>query len=96
MDISHFLSFTLNVNDYPHEESLYDCTPNQQLAFLWRHNKREILKWMSSQYPDKDWNTYEGGIERWWGMGSVFAFELGLSLSVKYHANCNKITLIIK
>ncbi len=49
-------------------------------------HRDEVIEWFSEQFPELDMNTYEGGIDEWFGLGSVTLFELGLEFHVKYTA----------
>jgi hypothetical protein len=51
-------------------------------AFFSLH-KNEIIQALSAVHPDVDWNTYEEGIDDWFGWGSVFAYELGLKFVIE-------------
>lgn len=40
-----------------------------------------------------DWNTYEGGVKSWWGVGSVSMWELGLSFTTKLSSEGVQLTI---
>ena len=51
---------------------------------LYKTHADEILKWFQGVFSDIDFKTYEGGIESWFGLGSVMLFELGVKVSLKF------------
>lgn len=45
----------------------------------------DVLEFLAHHYPDLDMHEYEGGVNYWWGIGSVTIDELGLSFSMEVH-----------
>ena len=52
--------------------------------FLKHVDRKVLLDFLDNLFPDNKnrWDKYEGGIEDWWGFGSVFGYELGLVFTV--------------
>ena len=47
----------------------------------------EIAMWLSGNTDmtaDEILSDYEGGLQSWWGLGSVFCCELGLKVRVEF------------
>ena len=57
--------------------------------------KAKIIEFLQPIFPSiNDFDSYEGGIDDWFGLGSVFCYELGLI--VNYKIECNKLTITIE
>ena len=69
-----------------------ELSTDQLLKNILKEYRKEVLAFLTTLF-DEDWNTYEGGIDSWWGLGSVFLYELGLSCTVKYSSNGITITI---
>lgn len=54
---------------------------------LYKTHTDEILKWFQSVYPELDFKTYEGGMESWFGLGSVMLWELSVKVSLTFEAD---------
>ena len=46
-------------------------------------HREEIISSLSQHFKDIDFLTYEGGIDGWFGWGSVFSYELGLKFIIE-------------
>lgn len=55
-------------------------------ALLARH-KRDIVGFIEKNFYVENCSFYEGGIDEWWGIGSVTLFELGIRFSFHYVAD---------
>ena len=76
--ITKLIPLALLDNSNPNGASLRQITD----AFYVLH-KDAIIAALSTHYKDIDWNTYEYGIDEWFGWGSVFAYELGLKFVIE-------------
>jgi hypothetical protein len=58
-----------------------------------RTNRESVFEWFKKELPEIDLLEYEGGIDDWWGMGSVTMWELGLEFTFKY--SCDGLVVTI-
>ena len=59
---------------------------DEMMSFLFEFFRADCIKYLEANgHTDTDWNDYEGGIDEWWGFGSVFLYELGMR--VKWEAS---------
>lgn len=59
-------------------------SPEGILAEHFKTNREDVLAWLQSLFPNINFETYEGGIDQWFGLGSVTLWELGLEFNFKY------------
>lgn len=53
----------------------------------------DVLEFLAHHYPDLDMHEYEGGVNYWWGIGSVAVDELGLSFSMSVSSSTTLIEI---
>ena len=61
----------------------YEARPSEWMTWMLKTHRKEVMEFLDSNYPGKDWYGYECGIDSWWGIGSVFAYELGLRFTLE-------------
>jgi hypothetical protein len=53
-----------------------------------KHNRTRIVKALTKRFPSlfskQDIDQYEGGIDTWFGVGSVMCYELGCAMRISY------------
>ena len=72
---------------------LNEFDPVILLQLLDQYAEPIIFRWIASKFPDLDLDTYEGGFDSWWGMGSVTMFELGLDFTFAYSRDTVTVTI---
>jgi len=82
------LKLKLNFNDLTDAHSI----PATYADFLKEH-KQEIYEYIAKQH-DVNPFTYEGGVDTWFGLGSVMLYELCLEPSIEWKAD--EVTLTIR
>lgn len=67
------------------------------LDTVWREMikrfKPIIIEFLNTIDPPEDWETYEGGVDDWWGPGSVGLWELCLTFNIKLTSDGMDITI---
>lgn len=58
-----------------------------------KSHRDEVLEWMQETFPEIDLMRYEGGIDSWFGLGSVMLCELGIEVHFKYTALRLEVTM---
>lgn len=89
------LIFNLNMDDFAELTNPYNLTPQDYMTHILSRNKVMICDWLDKECGVKDWNEYEGGIDSWWGIGSVFGYELGLTYRMEVPPGEQRITITI-
>ena len=81
------MTLTFNINDL-------DCKTDIDflMSYALEHHRQLVIDYMESTYYS-DCSTYEGGIDDWFGLGSVILYELGLTPSVQVDHSQIKLTL---
>lgn len=69
------------------------CTVNEMLEQALNNHRDEIVVWLAKR-NDINANTYEGGIDGWWGWGSVMMCELGIMVDIKI-TDKDDVTLVL-
>jgi len=73
-----------------------DLTLSVITELAWTQHKPQIREWFQNLLIDGyDIDTYEGGIEDWFGLGSVMLYELGVSVNFQVSDNHHGIDLIL-
>ena len=68
------LVFNCDINEFE---------PHVLLAAIKAQHSHTIKEWLR-HHCDIDPDTFEGGFDNWWGMGSVTVYELGLQFTFHY------------
>lgn len=76
-DTNKQLIVLINPEDY------HSSNMNELLRMAFKIHRKEIVSWFSSRFPDTDFETFEGGIDSWFGLGSVLVYEFGVDVYLK-------------
>lgn len=71
-----------------------DLTLDMITKLAWTQHKPQIREWFN-QLLSVSIDTYEGGIEGWFGLGSVLLYELGVVVNFQVSDNHHGIDLIL-
>lgn len=88
------LTLSINMDELFELNHAYGQTPQAYMDYLLSKHRATIVDWLDKACGERDWNEYEGGIDSWWGLGSVFGYELGLEWVMKVPASTQRIDFI--
>jgi hypothetical protein len=74
-------------------EGLQIYTINHALSCITYAFRREVYKWLKDRCNINP-ETYEGGFDSWWGLGSVTLCQLRLKFTL--HCEEDRITITVK
>lgn len=94
--MTNSLSYSFNPNSDEHS-AFNDYSLDGLLRYMGEKvGWANCAVWLAEQVDhtaDELLGDYEGGLQTWWGLGSVFLYELGLKVEVKFEVDQCTITV---